>query len=116
MNTVLLTGALVLGILGLMLMGAGASSLKQKHPVSFMLRTLWGLLALAVGALATTIALGMQGYRALTQEALAAQILVEPAGPQRFNATVRLPDGRNLTFELAGDEVYVDARILKWHP
>jgi hypothetical protein len=36
--------------------------------------------------------------------------------PQRFRATVTLPDGSLHMFDLAGDAVYVDAHILKWRP
>ena len=43
-------------------------------------------------------------------------ILKEATGPQRFVATFRFTDGREATYELAGDEFYVDAHILKWHP
>ena len=59
----------------------------------------------------------MQGYRALTREDLAARIVVQPLGPQLFSATVHIP-GRAETsyYELAGDALYVDAHILKWHP
>src|SRR5262249_10182881 len=55
-------------------------------------------------------------YRALTREDLAARVSVRPTGPQSFAATVRYPDGRQSAFVLAGDEIYVDARILKWKP
>jgi len=41
---------------------------------------------------------------------------VEPLAPQRFRAHVTLPDGREYTYDLAGDEIYVDAHILKWKP
>ena len=41
---------------------------------------------------------------------------MQPTGPQKFSATVRYPDLREVKFELAGDEVYVDAQILKWKP
>jgi hypothetical protein len=37
-------------------------------------------------------------------------------GPQRFTATFRFPNGREATYELAGDALYVDAHILKWKP
>jgi hypothetical protein len=47
---------------------------------------------------------------------VAAHIVVKPTGKQRFMATFRFPDGREATYELAGDEIYVDAHILKWHP
>ena len=59
----------------------------------------------------------MQGYRALTREDLAARIVVQPLGPQRFSATVHLPGRPESTyFELSGDALYVDAHILKWDP
>jgi hypothetical protein len=58
----------------------------------------------------------MLGYRALTREEVAARISVRPAGPKRFLATFRFPDGRAETYDLAGDQIYVDAHILKWHP
>jgi hypothetical protein len=79
-------------------------------------RMLAGLLLLALGALTGTISVGMMGYRALTREDVAAHIVVKPTGRQRFIATFRFPDGREATYELAGDEFYVDAHILKWHP
>lgn len=71
---------------------------------------------LFAGLLAGTVLLGVQGYRALTREDLAAFLHVKPAGPQRFEATVRFPDGKEARYDLAGDELYVDARILKWKP
>jgi hypothetical protein len=74
------------------------------------------LLLLAIGALAATIAIGTHGYTELTREDIAATLLVQPTGPQRFSATVRYPDLREVKVELAGDEVYVDAQILKWKP
>ncbi len=85
--------------------------------MKFITRTLWTLLVLlilVVGLLAGTVALGLQGYHALTREELAARVSVSPLAPQRFAATVRFADGKTARFELAGDEIYVDARILKW--
>ncbi len=37
-------------------------------------------------------------------------------GSGLFRARFRFPDGEEATFELAGDELYVDAHILKWKP
>src|SRR5438876_11781705 len=62
------------------------------------------------------ITVGIHGYRAFTQEALAATIKTEPVGPHRFRATVTLPDSSLHMFDLAGDAVYVDAHVLKWRP
>ncbi len=108
--------AIALGALGAILVVAGIASLVRARPLRFALRTLAGLLLLALGALAGTIAVGTQGYRALTREDLAARLAVRPAGAQRFAVTVRFPDGRQTAFDLAGDEIYVDAHILKWKP
>jgi len=82
----------------------------------FTLRALAGLLFVSLVALAGTLALGLQGYRALTREVVAAHLSVRPTGPQRFAASFRFADGRQATYEVAGDEIYVDARILKWKP
>jgi hypothetical protein len=85
-------------------------------PLAFAVRLLAAIAFLAMGSLFGAIAIGTQGYRALTREDLAARILVQPTGAQRFAATVRFADGREASYELAGDEIYVDAHILKWRP
>ena len=103
-------------LLGVLLLFASLAALFTMRPFRFVLRLLAGLVAILIGAFAAAVGIGTQGYLALTHEALAAQVRVQPLGPQRFSATVRFPDGRESTFELAGDEVYVDAHILKWKP
>jgi len=110
-----LAGA-ALGILGAILIVAGIVALLQLRPLRFTIRMLAGLIFIALGALAGTIALGIQGYQALTREDNAARISVRAAGPQQFEATFHFPDGRESTFTLTGDEIYIDARILKWKP
>jgi hypothetical protein len=107
--------AVVFGAVGIFLVIAAIYSfVKLKLPQSGI-RMVAGLLLLALGALAGAISVGMMGYRALTREEVAARIVVKPTGPQRFVATFRFPDGREAAYELAGDEIYVDAHILKWH-
>jgi len=108
--------AVVFGALGGLFVIAGLTALMRYRPMRFTIRTLLGLLLLSVGALAGAVGLGMKGYRALTREEVAAHIRVRPSGVQRFTATVRLVDGTETTYDLAGDEVYVDAHILKWKP
>lgn len=75
-----------------------------------------GALCLSIGTLCATISVGIRGYRALTQEDLAARVVTDSIGPQRFRATVTLADGSVHMYDLAGDAVYVDAHILKWRP
>jgi hypothetical protein len=108
--------SVMLGTLGVILIVAGLAALVRARPLRFALRTLAGLLLLSFGAFVGTIVIGIQGYRTLTREDVAARLSVRPVGPQRFAATVRFPDGREATYDLAGDEIYVDAHILKWKP
>ncbi len=112
----LFIAAAALGVIGAILVLAGLVALFGLRPLRFVYRTLAGLLLLSLGALSGTIAVGIQGYRALTREDVAARMVVRPLGPQRFTAVFRFPDGRQATYLLAGDEIYVDAHILKWNP
>ena len=104
------------GTVGALLVIAGLSALLRRKPVRFIFRTLVGLLLLALGGLAGAIAVGLNGYRALTREEVAARIEVKPIGSQRFAATFLIPERPPITYELGGDAIYVDAHILKWTP
>ena len=112
----LFLAATAFAALGTITVLTGLLALLRARPLRFMLRTLSGLLLLALGAMAGGIVIGMQGYEALTRETVAARISVLPTAPQRFTATFRFADGRQEKFELAGDEIYVEAHILKWKP
>ena len=103
-------------LLGLMLIGVAVAAWRQRRRLSSMVELLAAALCLSVGALCATIAVGIRGYNALTQEVVAATIVTEPLAPQRFRATVTLTDSSVRMFDLAGDAIYVDAHILKWRP
>jgi len=109
-------GATILLALGLILVLAGLTALFALRPLRFVTRMLLGLLLIALGLLEGTITIGIQGYRALTQEELAARISIRPYAPQRFTTRLEFPDGHVASYSLSGDEIYVDARILKWQP
>jgi hypothetical protein len=108
--------ALALTAIGALFFVAGIVALWRRRPLRFVLRTLAGALLLTLGASTALLGLGIQGYRALTHEEVAARIDVRPTAPQRFDATLRFADGRTSVVQLAGDEIYVDAHILKWKP
>ena len=105
--------AALLGALGGIFIIAGLVALRRARPLRFALRTLAGLLLLSLGGFVGAIGVGMNGYRALTREDVAARIVVRPVGPQRFAATFLVADRPERTYELAGDGIYVDAHILK---
>lgn len=108
--------AIVLGVIGAVLVLAGLRALWQARIFRFTLQTLSGLLLMAGGLMAGGIAIGVQGYQALVREEPVATIKLIPKGKQRFEAQFTFPDARKQTFELSGDEFYVDAHILKWTP
>lgn len=116
MTPAFLVVAAVLAALGALLLVAGLVALFRARFLAFALRLLLGLALVFLGTTLGAISLGMQGYRALMREDVAARLFVEPRGPQRFAAKVLFPDGRQAAFDLAGDEIYVDAHILKWKP
>ena len=95
---------------------AGVRAWRDRHRVGSVFGFMAAALCLALAALCATITVALRGYRAFTHEVLAATIRTEPIGRQQFRATVTLPDGRLLMFDLSGDAVYVDAHILKWQP
>jgi hypothetical protein len=74
------------------------------------------LLMLVTALLFATLTLSTWGYRALTREELVLVITTRRTAPQRFDALVEFPDGGMEVYPLAGDEFYVDARILKFRP
>lgn len=115
MSPFIIAGA-IFGAIGALFVAAGLAALVRYKPLKFTVRTLLGLLLVSVGGLAGAIGLGLHGYRALTHEEIAARVSVTPIGPQRFNAIVRIPDRADVTYELTGDQLYVDAHILKWKP
>jgi hypothetical protein len=97
--------------------GAGArSALRTRRFLGALVRVLLALVFLLLAALLGTITVGLRGYQALTFEEVAATVRTEPLGPQRFRATVTLPDKRLAMYELSGDAFYIDAHILKWRP
>src|SRR5438874_11215182 len=103
-------------VLAIVLFYIAASAWRNRRRLSSSVGFLAAVLCLTIGVLLGAITVGIHGYRAFTQEALAATITTEPLGPHHFRATVTLPDNSLHMFDLAGDAVYVDAHVLKWRP
>lgn len=103
-------------IIGTIMMIAALKALRHWRPVRMSLRLLWALMFFAIATSCGAVALGVQGYRALTHEDIAVMVRTEPLGSNRFKAQFRFPDGREMVYTLNGDQLYVDAHILKWQP
>jgi hypothetical protein len=107
---------IVFAVFGLLLVAAGAAALRQRRWVGMSAALTLALLFVALAALAATFSVATYGYRALTREVVAAVVVTRPTGPERFTATFAFPDGRQASYELTGNALYVDAHIVKWHP
>src|SRR5438093_10612182 len=116
MTPSLIVSALCLLLVGTLVGVRAVRAARERHWLGGTIRGLVALLLLALAALAATLTVGLHGYRALSFEEVAATVRTEPVAPQRFRATITLPDHRLAMYELAGDAFYVDAHILKWHP
>ena len=106
------------GLLALALALVGVSAWRNRRRLSSLVGFLAAALCLSLGTLCGAVTVGIRGYRALTEEVVAATIKTEPivGVPHRFRATVILADSSLHMFDLAGDAVYVDAHVLKWRP
>jgi hypothetical protein len=108
--------AVGLTFVALLLLFLAVMALFKRRPLRSFTALLMSLLLFALAGLLAALTVATIGYQALTREVTAALIAVTPTGPKRFEAWVRFPDGSERRFDLAGDEVYVDAHILKWTP
>lgn len=108
--------AVVFAALGLLSLVAAAGAMRRRRLFRLTTRLTFSVMWLALAASFGILVVGTQGYRALTHEQVAAIVETQPLGEQRFRARFRFPDGRIATYTLSGDELYVDAHILKWKP
>ena len=104
------------GLLSILFFIETFRAIRKKKPISSTIRLLCTLLSLSLAALFGTIIIATQGYRALTHEEIAAVVKTEPLGAKRFMAYFKFPDGKEASYRLVGDALYIDAHILKWKP
>ena len=108
--------AALLGIVGFAVGFSAFGALMRARLFRFVFGAVVSVVLLAAGAVLALFSLGVEGMRALTKEESAARIKVVPSGVQRYDATITFADGRAQTYDLAGDDIYVDGHIVKWTP
>ena len=111
---ILVASSIGFAALAVAFMGLAVRTFRRRRWVGAAGRTTVGALFASLSALAATLGVSTQGYRALTSEEVVMTITTLPTGPHAFQAYVEFPDGRDTTFAVQGDQVLVDARILKW--
>jgi hypothetical protein len=116
MDGILYAVAAALGVFSLLFLAVSVAAFRRRRWMGSVGTAGTGALFLSFAALSSTLGVSTRGYRALTSEELAATVTTRPTGPQSFEAHVVFPDGRDTTVDVAGDQLLVDAHILKWHP
>jgi len=101
---------------GAVLLVAAVRTLADRRWMGGSLQLLVATILALLGVLSGVLAVATVGYQALTREETAATVVVTRTGPRAFDARFTFPDGRSRTFPLRGDQLYVDAHIVKWHP
>ena len=112
----LIVTTMLFALLGFIFLIMTIVALKKRKLFGTTMNFVSALLMVSLSALFGTISIAIQGYHALTREELAAIVKVEPTGEQKFMARFFMPDGSEKVFSLTGDQLYVDAHILKWKP
>jgi hypothetical protein len=106
---VLLLAAIVFGLLV-------RQAWKNRRFMGCLTLVLLFLVAILSALLVLLVSVGTKGYKALVREELAATAYITPLGNQQFRAKIVRPGAPDTAFTIAGDELYMDARILKWKP
>jgi len=104
----------VCGFLCLLFLFTSIAAMKKRKVLGAVRNFTFTFLMLVLALLFATISVSLKGYQALTHEELAATVEILPVSDQKFVARFTFPDSTIAKFELAGDELYVDAHILKW--
>jgi len=104
---------LALGIAGLW---SGGRRLLAGRLIGGAARGVWGIGAVAAGAVSLSVSLNLWTYRSLTWEEPVASISVHQIGEGVYQVGLREPDRDAREFRVAGDEWQLDARVIKWEP
>ncbi len=108
-----------LGIMAIILLLVRFSwirSFRRGKPLlaSFQLLTVIAMLLLIISS--GLLIFSTLGYERLSYEQTLAHINIQKHSKQRFSAEIEFEDGSRQSYEISGDEIYIDARILKWKP
>ena len=104
----------VITVLGLVLFFSGFARLFHGRVFHGPVRSLAGLLLLAVVAFIAAVAMDLRTYFIFTHEQTVATIDFKALGPQYFHARLETAGGHVIQTDLHGDEWQLDARVIKW--
>lgn len=108
--------AIALGVLAVIFLLSSIMSLRRRHFGQLATHLAMSLCFVLLGGIFGLGALSVQGYQALTLEQLAATVTVEPIENNQFKAEFVFTNGTSKTYTLSGNQLLIDAHILKWKP
>jgi len=113
LNMVLIV-AIIAGVISIYYLITLFSKIKQFKLLSSFKKLIGLVVFSSVFLTASLLIITTQGYQALTQEEVIATVSVIPKSEQQFTAVVEYSSGGINKFELMGDEIMLDANIIKW--
>jgi hypothetical protein len=108
--------AIVSAILALFFLLASASSLRERHWASGFVTLLLGTTLFLAGLLFGAISVGTEGYRPLGGDEVAVTVTAERMAGDSILARFTFEGGLSRTYRLAGDELEIEAHVLRWRP
>lgn len=108
--------AITLALLAVLSLFGGVKSLKRGQTGQTVSQVTLAVSFLAFAGMFCLGALSLRGYIGFNHEQIVATITVEPAGADQFQAHIITPNGIQNSFLISGDQLVVDAAILKWKP
>lgn len=110
----LLIIAIIVGLLSLYYFIALLFNLKKFKPISATKNLFALAIFSSVSGFLALVSIGTQGYQALNKEESIAKIQVSTYPERKFQARLIFANGEQQVFSLEGDELVIDAYILKW--
>ncbi len=103
-------------LIALTLLSFSLKAFRNKKVWGGISRVGFSFVFLVLATLLSLLNLATWGYKALTFEQYVATISATELAEQRYQINMRFADGSSERFDIAGDQLYIDAKIIKWHP
>ena len=104
----------LIGIVSLIIFYKAVKMLWHNSWFTGFIRGLLGLSILACSCLVALLAFDIYSYKQILQEQVVATVSFTYIEPQHFDALVVDKEGRQVHYDLHGDQWQLDARIVKW--
>ena len=115
MNDTLIILSIFFALLALVFLAMTIKAAKKRKLIGTTLNLVILLLMISLTLLCATISVALQGYNGLIREELAATVQISPMSNQKFRASFTFADNSVASYLISGNEIYIDAHILKWH-